>query len=84
MYQQSNQSSFKQVGLSLKCREDLAMTMTYGQFINKANKIQDKQIAIENIEKIIIDEFKLNRLAITEKMESLITELAELTIDEQN
>jgi len=60
------------------------MTMTYGQFINKANKIQDKQIAIENIEKIIIDEFKLNRLAITEKMESLITELAELTIDEQN
>lgn len=60
------------------------MTMTYRQFINKANKIQDKQIAIENIEKIIIDEFKLNRLAITEKMESLITELAELTIDEQN
>lgn len=59
------------------------MAMTEREYILRLEEIDNETYKIQFVEKIILDEFKLNNLAITDHIKSLILDLAILTASEQ-
>jgi hypothetical protein len=57
--------------------------MTEQEQMRRVEESDEKIIEIERIEKIVLDEFKLNQLSINDEMKLIIYDLAVATVNAQ-